>query len=810
MVYWSLALSGPDLYVGGQFTTAGAVVSSYIACWHTPVTLNAPVLDSPGNGATGQALTLNLHWEDTNSSPQEQEYEVRIKPDGGSYTNYEIDQDGTTQQISLPSTDTIYYWNVRAIGEGLYVLDSSWANSGTDWSFRTTTQLPSTTITTSPAGLQITVDSTSYTSPHVFQWAPSSSHTISVGSPQSPSAGTRYVYSSWSDAGIQTHTITGPFVSTTYTATFTTQYSLTTSASPLAGGTVTPSGTNWYNSATLVQPIQATAAASYSFASWSGDLSGTTNPTSLTMNGPKSVTANFAVVIPSYTLTIQSTPDVGASITVSPNDNSGHGNGNTNFTRTYNTGTTVTLTAPSTLAGKNFAKWTIDGTDNTNISIQVSMGAIHTVVAVYINPETAYVYGFNENSGTSFTDANGSGNNGTLYGAAAWLPSEVKDKNGAIGTAITYNGTNSYARLASHPLMNGPFSIMLWAKRMGSGSGATNPLIQTGAPGSNQGYKICWQNDNSIRASVFTTGIDSSLVYPSAATNQWTHIALSYDQTEAKLYINGQLIQQAAQTGWLNIPNWNFSIGGQGGGTDDSYFNGIIDGLKVYSKALTGAETSAIYQSEKPKGAAVLNAPILLAPSSGAINQPTSLTLQWQDTNLAPQEAKCQVRIKPAGGAYIFFNKVQNAISFLVSNRVPGKTYFWNVRAKGNGGSTKDSSWAQGGVDWSFAVAPPSILNAPTLVSPADNAIDQPTSVLLHWLDTNSGPQETKYQIRIKPEGGVYANFIRPQDAASYIITGRAKNKIYYWSVRARGNGTSTGNSPWANSGIDWKFTTKK
>jgi subtilase family serine protease len=31
----------------------------------------------------------------------------------------------------------------------------------------------------------------------------------------------------------------------------------------------------------------------YTFSSWSGDLSGTANPTSVTMNGPKTVMANF-------------------------------------------------------------------------------------------------------------------------------------------------------------------------------------------------------------------------------------------------------------------------------------------------------------------------------------------------------------------------------------------------------------------------------------------------------------------------------------------------------------------------------------
>jgi len=72
-----------------------------------------------------------------------------------------------------------------------------------------------------------------------------------------------------------------------------------------AGGTVNPSGTNWYNSGDNV-PISAAANPGYTFSEWSGDLSGATNPTSIAMvNGPKSVTANFTAA-PNSTVTVLS------------------------------------------------------------------------------------------------------------------------------------------------------------------------------------------------------------------------------------------------------------------------------------------------------------------------------------------------------------------------------------------------------------------------------------------------------------------------------------------------------------------------
>ena len=58
------------------------------------------------------------------------------------------------------------------------------------------------------------------------------------------------------------------------------------SPSPLASG-------NIYTAGAVVQ-LYASASSGYHFTSWSGDASGTANPTSITMNGNKSVTANFA------------------------------------------------------------------------------------------------------------------------------------------------------------------------------------------------------------------------------------------------------------------------------------------------------------------------------------------------------------------------------------------------------------------------------------------------------------------------------------------------------------------------------------
>ena len=154
-------------------------------------------------------------------------------------------------------------------------------------------QTYSYTFTTSPAGLQITVDGTTYTTPQTFSWVVGSSHAVGVSSTQSGVVGTQYVYSSWSDdGGEQSHTITVPSSNATYTVNYTTQYSLMTSVGPSGTGTVSPAGMNWYNAGQNVT-VSPTANAGYSFSNWTGDLSESMTSGFLTMNSPKSVMANF-------------------------------------------------------------------------------------------------------------------------------------------------------------------------------------------------------------------------------------------------------------------------------------------------------------------------------------------------------------------------------------------------------------------------------------------------------------------------------------------------------------------------------------
>jgi len=166
-------------------------------------------------------------------------------------------------------------------------------------------------ITSVPAGRSLTVDGAPCTAPCTFQWTPGTNHTIATTTPQAGGTGTQYVFASWSDGGALSHSITASSSPATYTASFTTQYYLTTAASPAAGGTISPAS-GWRNSGVVVA-VSAAANSGYVFSGFTGDLSGTTTPQNLTMNAPKSVTANFTVSTVQHVIT---TAPAGLSLTV--------------------------------------------------------------------------------------------------------------------------------------------------------------------------------------------------------------------------------------------------------------------------------------------------------------------------------------------------------------------------------------------------------------------------------------------------------------------------------------------------------------
>jgi len=144
------------------------------------------------------------------------------------------------------------------------------------------------------------------------------------------------------------------------------QQELTVTASPSNGGTVTrsPSQTQYSSGSSVT--LTANPASGYEFTRWEGDATSWSNPTTITMDGDKTVTAAFT---PSYTLTVATLPSDGGTVERGPDKTQ------------YASGSSVTLTA-NPAYGYEFTRWEGDATGSANPTT-ITMNADKTVTAVF-------------------------------------------------------------------------------------------------------------------------------------------------------------------------------------------------------------------------------------------------------------------------------------------------------------------------------------------------------------------------------------------------------------------------------------------
>ena len=133
-----------------------------------------------------------------------------------------------------------------------------------------------------------------------------------------------------------------------------TQYTLTTT--PGTGGSITRDPDQATYDAGTVVTLTAVPNSGYSFTSWGDDLGGSTSPTTITMDGNKSVTATFTLIPPTcYALTLGHTGQ-GSDPVASPANSTGCANGQ------YVSGEAIALSGAIPASGWQIDSWS--GTSN--------------------------------------------------------------------------------------------------------------------------------------------------------------------------------------------------------------------------------------------------------------------------------------------------------------------------------------------------------------------------------------------------------------------------------------------------------------
>ena len=206
--------------------------------------------------------------------------------------------------------------------------------------------------------------------------------------------------------------------------------------------------------------------------------------------------------------------------------------------------------------------------------------------------DAVLVMHFDEGSGTIAKDESGHGNDGTIHGAT-WTT-------GISGKALSFDGRDDYVSVTSSPSLDitGKITIEAWVK--------PNDVV------SGQGL-VCKRNLNTYTPYVLILhysylsyqyhdgaswrGYDSADV----TADEWQHIVVAFSPSDNHIYFykNGVSFGDSVTTGTPrgnSLPLW---IGRDPAYT---YFNGIIDEVAIYNRALSPEEIKAHYLAKRAGG----------------------------------------------------------------------------------------------------------------------------------------------------------------------------------------------------------------
>lgn len=205
---------------------------------------------------------------------------------------------------------------------------------------------------------------------------------------------------------------------------------------------------------------------------------------------------------------------------------------------------------------------------------------------------------FSEGSGTTANDTSGNNNAGTLTSGPTY-------KSGKLGKAVNFDGTDDYVVKTSannYPTSStdGTWETWFYARTCSGNLGIlTTGGMDADTSTSNTSMRIyCRGSDNTI---TYGIGWDFDQNAPSSdLTNAWHHVVLTRTSAGVwNLYIDGVVKSTITDSSpWQknNLVLGRFS----GGGAPANYWNGLMDGVKVYNYVRTPAQVAWSYNRGAP------------------------------------------------------------------------------------------------------------------------------------------------------------------------------------------------------------------
>ena len=218
------------------------------------------------------------------------------------------------------------------------------------------------------------------------------------------------------------------------------------------------------------------------------------------------------------------------------------------------------------------------------------VGSTLELTPIERDPTLVGYWSFEEGSGNATsTDYSGNNNNGTWYGTSTHYGT------GKVGTwAGSFNGSSDYVSVAnssSFAFGTGSFSISAWIN-----------------PDSVAGYRMIfvkgfYLTTNNVYLDMYLNS-GGIIDYPAGTVvvDKWqlATAVIDHEAQVIKFYLDGGLVGTSGDISDIgSLTNSNSVILGRFGTSDLYYFDGPIDDVRVYNRALSAAEIQAIYNATR-------------------------------------------------------------------------------------------------------------------------------------------------------------------------------------------------------------------
>jgi hypothetical protein len=190
-------------------------------------------------------------------------------------------------------------------------------------------------------------------------------------------------------------------------------------------------------------------------------------------------------------------------------------------------------------------------------------------------------WGFDEGSGSVVGDGSGRGNSGSLAGAV-WSA-------GRFGSGLSFDGVSSWVTVPDSASLHLDSALTLEAWVRPSALGTVWRTVVFKERGDGMAYSL-YANEASTRpvGQVFIDGERNAVGSAALPVDEWSYLAVTYDGSSLRLYVDGSLAATAAVSGSIEASSGPLRIGGNS--VWDEWFAGLIDEVRVYNRALSQSE----------------------------------------------------------------------------------------------------------------------------------------------------------------------------------------------------------------------------